>query len=484
MLPHLKLSYYNFFIPHPERNIYIVYNSFANSMIKVNWDEGLILSKLNSMEIHYLDIELIELLRANGMVISKDIDEFVEIRKRANNGRRTCEESTTLFFVIAPTNTCNMNCPYCFQGDKNPKNSDTKYLNEDNMNALKQMVYDTIQKPFAAPITDISVEWFGGEPLVRKKVIEDFSNYVIDLSEKNNINYSSAIITNGTLLDKDTWDMLYRCRVKEVQITIDGNRDMHNKMRMYINGNGTYDKILDNLCVMPPDKFKTIIRINGDKVVYNNLPGLFEDLEKRGIWPQRRKEVTFHWAPKFYNFVGFNQEKDVYFTSYEYQKSKHDFALLRLEKYNDYARRNGLPERKLKMAYPSFSEFYCNTVESPNSLSIDDGGYVHKCYNTINNKEKRIQHISEFNPDNDGLNHFKKFDKTTEPDCRTCKVLPICEESCNMRFVDNQESKICSSWKYFMEEKMIAVFEQNFGDEREADQGNEILSRTGVISLD
>ena len=83
MLPNLKLSYYNFFIPHQERNIFIVYNSFANSMIKVGWDEGVILSKLNSMEIHYLDIDLIELLRQNGMIIPKEMDEFVEVKKRA-----------------------------------------------------------------------------------------------------------------------------------------------------------------------------------------------------------------------------------------------------------------------------------------------------------------------------------------------------------------------------------------------------------------
>jgi uncharacterized protein len=483
MLPNLKLSYYNFFIPHPERNIYIVYNSFANSMIKVGWDEGVILSKLNSMEIHYLNLDLIELLRQNGMIIPKEMDEFVEVKERAEGNRVLCEESSTLFLVITPTNTCNMSCPYCYQGDKSAKGSDTKYLSKENMDALKNLVHNAIYKPHAQPIKEINVEWFGGEPLVRKNIIEDFSDYVTNLADKNNIGYKAKIITNGTLLDAPTWDMLYRSRVNDIQITIDGNRDMHNQMRMYVSGKGTYDKILDNLVIMPENKFAAVIRINGDKVVFQNLPGMFDDLEARGIWPHRREEISFHWAPKFYNMLGFNQEKDVYYTSYEYQKSKHDFALLRLSRYNQFAAKHGLAPRKLRVAYPSFSEYYCSTVESPNSLSIDDGGFLHKCYNTINNKSRRIQHVSEFDPNTEGLNHYKKLDKTSQPDCRTCKVLPICEESCNMRFVDKVESKICSSWKYFMEEKMIAIYEQNFGQENPKEKATEIVARRGTASL-
>jgi len=112
MLPDLKLSYYNFFVPHPARNIYIVYNSLSNSMIELDWETGLICSKLNSMEIHYLDEDVVNALIAHQMIIPKHIDEFDVVRERAQQNRETCDRSDTLFMVIAPTNTCNMNCPY------------------------------------------------------------------------------------------------------------------------------------------------------------------------------------------------------------------------------------------------------------------------------------------------------------------------------------------------------------------------------------
>jgi uncharacterized protein len=482
MLPNLKLSYYNHFIPHKDRNLYIVYNSFTNSMIELDWDNGLILSKLNSMEIHYLDIELIELLKTNGMIIPNELDEFVEVRKRANQQREKCEDLSSLFLVLAPTNSCNMNCPYCFQGDKSQVVPEPKVLDEANIQAMKKLVTQAVYKPHATPIKRISVEWFGGEPLMKKNVMRDFSEFVIALADENNIEYNASIVTNGTLLNAETWELMHTCRVNHLQITIDGSEGMHNQVRMYLNGKGTYEKIMNNLSIMPAGRHTVTIRINGDREVFTQLDGLFDDLEARGLWPQRSREISFDWAPKFYNFLGFNQNKQVYYTSYEYQKSREDFAKLRLKKYNDWAVKNDLRTKGLRVAYPDFSDFYCTTVESPNSLSIDGGGYIHKCYNTINNAERRIQHMNDFDPSAPGMDHYKKFDKTQMPDCRTCKALPICEETCNMRFVDFAESKICSPWKYFMEERMIAIYEQNFADKQKAEtELAPVMNRSGNL---
>jgi len=357
MLPDLKLSYYNHSIPHPLKQVYIIYNSLSNSMIELDWETGLMFSKLNSMEIHYLDTDVIDILLNNGMIISKNIDEFDIVAERASANRIACERSDTFFMVISPTNSCNMNCPYCYQGDKTAS-TDTKYLGKENMEALKKLVANAVYEPHATPITKIKIEWFGGEPLMRKKTIQEFSEFIISLADKNNITYNASIITNGTLLDEKTFEMFHKCRIDDVQITIDGSKDMHDSLRYYLNGKGTYDKIMDNLKLMPPNKFKVTIRINGDKAVFAKLNNMFDDFEMRGLWPQRSNEINFDWSPKFYNFLGYNQDKDVYYTSYQYQKSKEDFSLLKVKKFNDWAEKHGLRHKKLKIAYPSFAEFY------------------------------------------------------------------------------------------------------------------------------
>ncbi|WP_293928028.1 radical SAM/SPASM domain-containing protein [Sphingobacterium sp. UBA6320] len=469
MLPNLKLSYYNHFIPHKERGIYIIYNSFTNSMIEIDFELGHTISKLNSMEVHYLDIDVIDILKDNGMIVSSNIDEFVEMKNRANHSRRELTDSSTFFLCISPTNSCNMKCPYCFQGDKSAKLRDSKYLDSENIENLKNLLHKAVYSPHSTPITKVLVEWFGGEPLLRKNSIREFSEYAIELCKQNNIEYSASIITNAALLDEKTWDLLYDCKVEKVQVTIDGEKDKHNQVRFYANGKGSYEDIMNNLKIMPKDKFKLVLRINGDRLVFQDIPKLFEDLENREIWPQRNSEISFHWAPKFFNFLGDNQQKDIYFTSYDYQKSRQDFEYIRVNHYNNWAKQNGKIDKKLHFAYPSLANFYCVTVESRNSLSIDDGGYIHKCYNTVNSKNKRIEHISDFDGTNPNLDSYKKFDKTVQADCRTCKVLPICEEDCNMRFISNAESKICTAWKYFMDERMKAIYDQSFANSLESE---------------
>ncbi|GEM_PF-2158271 len=460
MLSHLKLSYYNHFIPYEEKGIYIIYNSFSNSMIEIDYQTGLLISKLNSMEIHYLNFEVVSKMRENGMIIPSDMDEFKEMKKRGNNSRSKLTESSTLFLCISPTNSCNMSCPYCFEGDKSAKLRDTKYLSEENINHLKQHVKNTIFNPHSTKIERVVIEWFGGEPLLQKNIIKEFSEFIIEICEKNDIEFFASIITNASLLDEKTWQILKDCKVSNVQVTIDGKKEMHNQVRFFGNGKGSYDQIMDNLVNMPKDFFNLTLRINGDRQVFDDLPTLFNDLENVGLWPQRSNEIKFQWAPKFFNVLGHNQDIGIYYTSYEYQKSKQDFELLRISHYNRWAAVNGHKIRKPQFAYPNLASFYCVTVESSNSFSIDDGGYIHKCYNTVNNKNQRIEHLSEFDGTNPSLLSYKGFDKTDEADCRTCKVLPICEENCNMRFVSRAESKTCTVWKYFMDERMRSIYDQ------------------------
>jgi uncharacterized protein len=478
MLPNLKFSYYNFYIPHKERDIYIIYNSFANAMVQVDWEKGVRLSRLNSMEIHHLDIETIELLKSNRMIIHVEADEFKLMGEYAADKRKQNKEDDILFLLFSPTNTCNMSCPYCYQGDKSAKNLDSKYLSPENIEAVKEFVHRTITNPHATPIKSVNVEWFGGEPLLQKGIIRDLSKYILNLVDEHKLGFFGHIITNGYLLDDKTWELFEECRITDVQVTIDGNEEMHNKMRSLVSGKGSYATILENVARMPKGKFNLTIRINGDREVFDHLPTLFDDFEKYGLWPQRQGEIGFHWAPKFFNFLGFNQEKNIYFTSYDYQKSREDFALLRLDKYNKWAERNDKKKRNLKIAYPESSKIYCNTVESPNSFSLDSSGYIHKCYNTVNNKAMRIQHISEFTVHDEKFEHYTKLDKTAYPECKTCKVLPICDETCNMRMVDNAENKICTAWKFFMNERMISIYEQQFADE----VGNHVSAEQAMLT--
>src|SRR5258705_7937939 len=57
----------------------------------------------------------------------------------------------------------------------------------------------------------------------------------------------ASIITNGLLLTEDIVDRMMPFGLKGVKITLDGDRDAHNRMRPLRGGQGTFDRIVQNI---------------------------------------------------------------------------------------------------------------------------------------------------------------------------------------------------------------------------------------------
>lgn len=72
-------------------------------------------------------------------------------------------------------------------------------------------------------LKELHITWFGGEPLLELNTIICFTEKVSDLCNFRNITYKATMISNGTLLTKDTIHILYKkCFLSKIQITIDG----------------------------------------------------------------------------------------------------------------------------------------------------------------------------------------------------------------------------------------------------------------------
>ncbi len=140
--------------------------------------------------------------------------------------------------IILPTEKCNLNCIYCYE---------KKYLGkmeEKVVQGIKNLINNRINE-----LEVLEVSWFGGEPLLAKSVINQISSFIVDLKEKYNFKYISSMTTNGYFLDFYTASELVKNGVNRFQITFDGNKDIHDKIRVKNNGDGsgTFDKIWQNL---------------------------------------------------------------------------------------------------------------------------------------------------------------------------------------------------------------------------------------------
>ncbi|MEX2661929.1 MAG: SPASM domain-containing protein, partial [Vicinamibacterales bacterium] len=93
------------------------------------------------------------------------------------------------------------------------------------------------------------------------------------------------VITNGLLLTPEVVDRLAPCGLNVVKITLDGDRDTHNRMRPLRGGQGTFDKIIGNIRKVAG---RCTISLGGnfDESSVESYPALLDFLAAQDFAPQ------------------------------------------------------------------------------------------------------------------------------------------------------------------------------------------------------
>jgi uncharacterized protein len=132
--------------------------------------------------------------------------------------------------------TCNMNCTYCF-GDGGTYGN----LGMMSFKTAKKAIdlfYNTSKK------NNVRVNFFGGEPLLNFKLIKEITSYITN--QFNDYDTEYYITTNGTIINEEILDFI-RDYQFIIQVSLDGNQFFHDKYRKFSNGMPTYEVIISNL---------------------------------------------------------------------------------------------------------------------------------------------------------------------------------------------------------------------------------------------
>lgn len=215
----MKASNYNFFIEHDDDS-YLAYNSRSNSLAIIEKENFRKYSDfvLTGKEID--DSNLVEKLKEGYFLIDDDVDELKILRFQMYKDRMS---EHTLSLTIAPTSDCNFRCVYCYEKKSIRKKSMTLEVEDAIIDLIKSV---------KTTISSMNVAWYGGEPLLRFDVIERLSKRIIQICKENNIQYFSSIVTNGYLLTPEIAKKLAEYQIKNIQVTLDGPKETHDKRRM------------------------------------------------------------------------------------------------------------------------------------------------------------------------------------------------------------------------------------------------------------
>ncbi|HJA35792.1 MAG TPA: radical SAM protein [Firmicutes bacterium] len=142
--------------------------------------------------------------------------------------------------IMTATN-CNLRCKYCYANYGSYSDYLPQLLTENN--AVNYL--DTILNYFE----EIDqIKFFGGEPLLGIKAIEAICDKMKEWHDCGRIKKvpEYTIITNLTLLDKKMLKIIERNNI-HLTVSLDGPPDVNDVLRVDENGNGTYDKVSENI---------------------------------------------------------------------------------------------------------------------------------------------------------------------------------------------------------------------------------------------
>jgi uncharacterized protein len=154
------------------------------------------------------------------------------------------EGSDQLRITVLTTLQCNFACDYCIQGDHGDYNRSAAKM---TLEAAERVAVWAESRMDAIQPSSFVLTFFGGEPLLNLPVMYFLAERLWSSSVARGVQMQINVITNGLLLTPDVVDRLDPFGLNGFKITLDGDRDTHNRMRPLRGGQGTFDRIINNI---------------------------------------------------------------------------------------------------------------------------------------------------------------------------------------------------------------------------------------------
>lgn len=169
-------------------------------------------------------------LKENGLLFTEDryrpaIEDF---KKRPTVVKALC---------LHIAHDCNLACQYCFaeEGEYHGRRALMSF--EVGKKALDFLIANSGSR------RNLEVDFFGGEPLMNWQVVKDLVRYGREQEKIHNKNFRFTLTTNGVLLNDEVMEFCNR-EMGNVVLSLDGRKEVHDKMRPFRNGKGSYDLIV------------------------------------------------------------------------------------------------------------------------------------------------------------------------------------------------------------------------------------------------
>lgn len=194
-------------------------------------------------------------LQSQGQLFAPDIyeDYVYDFKKRQTVVKALC---------LHIAHDCNLACRYCFaeEGEYHGRRALMSF--EVGKKALDFLVANSGNR------INLEVDFFGGEPLMNWDVVKRLVEYGRSLEEPFHKKFRFTLTTNGVLLNEEILEFANR-EMANIVLSIDGRKEINDKMRPFRGGQGSYDLIVPKFQKVAESRGQTRYYVRGTFTRYN-----------------------------------------------------------------------------------------------------------------------------------------------------------------------------------------------------------------------
>ena len=311
---------------------------------------------------------------------------------------------------------CNLRCSYCF--------ASTGDFGE----GRKLLDADTGKKAIDFLLTqskgrkNLELDFFGGEPLMNFEVVKEIVAYARSKEKEYNKNFRFTITTNGMLLNDDIIDYINR-EMSNVVLSIDGRKEVNDRVRVRCDKTGSYDKIVPNYQKLVAKRGQDQYYVRGTFTKYN---------------------LDFAKDVMHLNDIGFDQvsvEPVVADPQQPYALTESDLPQI-FDESENLAKQ--LIEKKKNGKGFNFFHFMLDLDQGPCAIkrlrgcgcgneyvAVTPDGDIYPCHQFVGMEEWKMGSVLDDTFDLKRKDYFAKANIYGKEDCKNCWAKFYCSGGCN-----------------------------------------------------
>lgn len=310
---------------------------------------------------------------------------------------------------------CNLACKYCFaeEGEYHGRRALMSY--EVGKKALDFLVANSGNR------VNLEVDFFGGEPLMNWQVVKDLVAYGRSLEEPNNKKFRFTLTTNGVLLNDEILEFANK-EMANIVLSIDGRKEVHDMMRPFRGGQGSYDLVVPKFQKVAESREQTNYYVRGT-FTHHNLDFAQDVLHLADLgFKQISVEPVVAPAEEDYAI----KEEDVAFLKEEYDR----LAQAILEREKQGQKFNFFHFMIDLQGGPCVAKRLSGCGSGTEYLAVTPWGDFYPCHQFVGQEEFLMGNVDEGITNTAIRDEFKCCNVYAKEQCKKCFAKFYCSGGC------------------------------------------------------